>query len=53
MTVVLLPGALIVWACCAIAAIRDNKRLETGKVLDRHAQMIGQQVAANLKQGQS
>lgn len=48
-TIVLLPGALILWAFAAIAAIRHNRRKVFVEILDDHARKVGAEVAAGLQ----
>lgn len=49
LTIVLIPGAMILWAFAAVAAIR-HYQLETAKqMLDNHARKVGAEVAAKLQ----
>jgi len=46
--VMFIAPPLILWAVSAIMAIRHWKRGEQDAQMRRHAEMVGQQVAANL-----
>ena len=47
-TIVLLPGALFLWAFAAIAAIRHHRRKAIAEMLNSHARKVGAEVAASL-----
>lgn len=49
LTIVLIPGALILWALAAIAAIWHYRRKAIARILDAHARKVGVEVAANLQ----
>jgi uncharacterized membrane protein len=48
-TIVLLPGSLILWVIAMIAAVRDNRR----KALEAHAEMFTNKLAEKLRPEQT
>ena len=49
LTVVLIPGAFILWALAMIPAAWHYRHQATTKILEAHARKVGAEVAANLQ----
>lgn len=45
LTMILLPVSLILWLCCAIWALRDNRRKEIGE----HSDTFGSKIAEKMQ----